>query len=116
MSFMKSFLILLLSAFLFSSCEKDEGLSDDTGNLEVVIPNNSIGFDNYQVFTEEQYYKYRLQPSSAVALFSGGIPGNSFTITNMGKGYYGVRVWGNGYEIIKVTYVQGNKNNKLLMQ
>jgi len=115
LTLMKTAFVFLAAAVLLVSCRK-EGLSKDTGNLEVTVTKNLYGFYQYRVYTEDQYYK--LQTGQlAVPLFKGDIGAdNKFSVKEMEKGYYAVYLIGSGgWNSTKVLYIKAKKTNKLEM-
>jgi hypothetical protein len=110
---MKKYLIILLVLFSFA-CKKEEGLSKDTGNLEIKF--QSVYFiDGYDIYTEEQYYRfvnfqwpftpYRSNLYTNLKLVEKGLP----------EGSYGIYMWVNGTHYQQLFYVGGNKVNKFTM-
>ena len=106
---MKKLTFLFLLSLILISCKKD-GLSLETGNLEINTENLSTAL-NYSIYTEDQWYRY-LSNELSVPIFNG-VASKKFTIKGLQKGYYGVRIYGGGNHWDKAVSIIPNRVNKL---
>ena len=110
---MRNLLLIFCFVNMISSCKKEEGLSADTGNLEITCSSLPISSIRYSIYTEEQYYLYKSNQFS-VPLFEGvGSKNNPISVKALQKGYYGVRVYGEGQAWDKPISIIPNKVNKI---
>jgi hypothetical protein len=97
---------------LLVGCKK-EGLSPETGNLEINCSSLPISNVNYSIYTEDQYYLY-ISNQFSLPIFEGvASKNNTTTIKGLQRGYYGVRVYGEGSAWIKPISIIPNKVNKI---
>jgi hypothetical protein len=106
---MKTYFLLLI-AILVVSCQK-EGLSKDTGNVEITLPAVSW---TYQIYTEEQFNRL-LNYESAFAMRSGLSQIGKISEKELLKGNYGIHFYQNGTGYKRVFQVVANKVNKFTM-
>jgi hypothetical protein len=106
------FCFLFIFLFFFIGCKKEEGLSSETGNLEITKDKSLVGYPMYyELYTEEQYYLY-LSNQFALPIKRESTSGATFTIKGLLKGNYGVRLAYDGSRWQKWVVVAPNKINK----
>lgn len=88
---MKILFKLIIAILLLSSCKK-EGLSKDTGNVEVTVPKDGdyYTFWTYETFTEEQYIRYTSALSYFILRHGSSDKGKIYE-TGLFKGNYVLR-------------------------
>jgi hypothetical protein len=111
--------ILLLLAFLttISACRK-EGLSKDTGNLEITFRwgnGSAREFRSYFIYDKEQYYNW-LQNAGAIPYRTGGAGAGTIVEKGLPKGDYGIVIWiDDTWRANQLQYVAGNRVTKITM-
>lgn len=108
---MKTCAFCILLFFMFS-CKK-EGLSKDTGNLEITI--NNTNMRAYEIYTEEQYYRFINYQWPFTSYRAGAADVRKIVEKGLPKGSYGIFVFGNGDGYKKLIYIAANKVNKITM-
>lgn len=105
------YLIAVTFFLLFCGCRK-EGLSKDTGNLEIIIPTPYQVSWEYAIFNEEQFLLF-LNYENALPLRSG----RSFTglINEKGlkEGAYGLHIYSNSTAHKRSFSIEAGKVTKL---
>jgi hypothetical protein len=111
---MKLIAVLISCVFLISSCRK-EGLSKDTGNLEISFHYMDNSFRYYFIYDKEQYYKWYVG-ESAIPYRQGGPGRDKIVETSIPKGDYGIVILiDNVYRTSKLQYIAANKVTKINM-
>lgn len=110
----KQTVYLLCIILVVCACKKEEGLSSETGNLEVTLnfPTGTGEYLYYSVYTEEQYYILYNNLGISTPIFKG-LTAPDFKIKGLQKGYYGVKIYGNGNFLLKPVSIIPNKVNKI---
>jgi len=106
---MKIYLLLLL--LLFSVSCKKEGLSKDTGNLEITVP---AGSWTYAIYAEDQFNRY-LNFESAYTVRGGNSQNGKINEKELLKGNYGIHFYQNGTGYTRAFQIVANKINKFTM-
>jgi hypothetical protein len=109
---MKTRLLLLLLLFSFA-CKK-EGLSKDTGNLEIRFE-TVYAIDGYNLYTEEQYYRFLNYQWPFTPYRSNLYTAGKIEEKELPKGSYGIFMWRDGKSYQKLFYISGNKVNRFSM-
>jgi hypothetical protein len=108
------FISLLLVISVTIGCKK-EGLSKDTGNLEVSFQwgdGTPRPYIRYSIYSEEQYYQW-IQNLVATPYRSGGSGVGVISEKSLPKGNYGIVIWiDETWRSQKIEYVASNKVNK----
>ncbi len=111
---MRTLLFSLCLFCTFISCKKEvEGLSPETGNLEIYAKDAPIGIPYYAVYTEEQYYLF-LSNRGGVPIMDGPAEKHKATLLKgLQKGYYGIHIYGEGKRYHKPISIVPNQVNKV---
>ena len=109
---MRNILLLIVLFFSISRCKKEEGLSKETGNLEITKDKSLVGYPMYyELYTEEQYYLY-LSNQFALPIKTESTSAATFSIKGLLNGNYGIRLSYNGDHWQKWVIVTPDKVNK----
>lgn len=112
LGFMRFFFLSVVLVLIITSCKKEEGLSGETGNLEITKDKTLVGYPMYyELYTEEQYYLY-LANQFALPIKMESTSAATFSIKGLLKGNYGIRLCYNGDRWQKWVTVAPNKVNK----
>jgi hypothetical protein len=109
---MKKYLILLLLPF-FITCKK-EGLSGNTGNLEIHFNSVSV-IDGYDLYTEEQYSRFINYEWPFTPYRSSLYTEKKIEERGLPEGSYGIYMWVDGRHYQQLFYISDNKVNRLSM-
>jgi hypothetical protein len=104
---------IIASVIILSSCKK-EGLSKNTGNVEITVPGGPDFYEqwHYEIFTEEQYDKY-INALPYFALREGNSKNGKIYETGILQGNYVLKTMPvRGGRVIKHFQVVANKINK----
>jgi len=100
-----------------SGCRK-EGLSRDTGNLEINFrwgDGSPRSFRSYFIYEKEQYYNW-LQNELAIPYRSGGSGIGKIVETGLPKGDYGIVIWiDDTWRAHQLQYVAADKVTRINM-
>jgi len=107
------FVLLLLC--LAVACKK-EGLSRDTGNLEITVPGGEWTPQwTYAIYTEQQFSRF-LDYQESHAIRSGFSHLGKIKETGLEKGNYGIHFYQNGTGYKRAFQLAANKVNKFTMR
>ena len=114
---MKYLLGLIILLNVTTGCRK-EGLSKDTGNLEITFKwgdGSPRDFRSYVIYDKEQYYHW-LQNDLAVPYRTGGSGTGKIIITGLPKDDYGIVIWiDDTWRAHQLQYIQANKVTRITM-
>jgi hypothetical protein len=109
---MRTFCLSAVLILLIAGCKKEQGLSSETGNLDITKDKSLVGYPMYyDLYTEQQNYLY-LSNRTALPIQTGNSSAATFSIKGLLKGYYGIRLYYNGDHWQKWVTVVPNKVNK----
>ena len=110
---MRLIIVIIIGSFLLISCKK-EGLSETTGNLEVLYDisgANLRSYKEYKIFSEENYNRFRdFKPYDIYIQKSLG-KGNIIEKGIHEGQYYIIISIDNNWEIRKGFYITARKTN-----
>jgi len=114
---MKHVIVLLAVFIVISGCRK-EGLSRDTGNLEITFKwgdGSPRPFRSYIIYEKEQYYSW-LQNAPAIPYRTGGGGVGRISEKGLPKGDYGIVIWiDDTWRANQLQYVAANKVTQVAM-
>ena len=103
--------IFLLVGLSFASCKKADGLSRDTGNIEIAVPGTYSW--SYKIYSEEEFRHFQnFEP--AIPLREGVATGHIIE-KELLRGNYGIHFSQSGTGYQKAFQVIPNKVNKYTM-
>jgi hypothetical protein len=114
---MKYLLGLMILLIVTTGCRK-EGLSRDTGNLEITFrwgDDSPRGFSSYVIYDKEQYYNW-LQNDLATPYRTGGSGIGKIIEKGLPKGDYGIVIWiDDTWRAHQLQYVGANEVTRINM-
>lgn len=101
----------LLVALNLASCKKADGLSKDTGNLEISVP--GIYSWSYKIYIESEFRHF--QNFEPAIPFREGVATKIIIEKELLRGNYGIHFFQNGTGHQKAFQIVPNKVNKYTM-